>query len=128
MLLASRYYYSEYLKNKQSPPIINTLKKYWIRSCARCTPFANFSGIGVADITNDETNIVLSSKTKHSKLVRLDMEVIFNLVDYLSVQSSVRKPLKYSLNNSHYKVGVAPDILKLALKASRIYKYHFHPR
>ncbi|MBK1894468.1 lantibiotic dehydratase [Chryseobacterium paridis] len=112
LYLASNILYNETLKYSATPDnfsdkdrkkLLHSLAKYYIRSASRCTPFglfANFSqGIYKEQIENKE------ALTSLQYFPRLDMEVQYQIGDYISKLDGVQEFLIYRVNNSLYEAG-----------------------
>jgi thiopeptide-type bacteriocin biosynthesis protein len=114
LYLASPAFYEEFYKhlnnpildNKDLKKINNSFYKYQRRASNRCTPFGLFAGISVGD-WSDESNIILDSNLKKtlSRKTRLDMNVLFSIVQELTKQSFIKPHLKYYPNTSVYLIG-----------------------
>jgi len=107
--LASPSLYNTYLKwsnnglknNKDEKRLYYSMLKYYTRSCMRCTPYGLFAGLCVGDIS-DESNVILSRKSKHNPHSRLDMDYVCSLIQYLEKTPDIRSQLTYFINNSLY--------------------------
>lgn len=90
--IASKDLYHEVDKsianNTISEKLLNSLAKYFIRSKTRCTPFGLFSGFCTGSI-GKSTNITLENTSKFEKYIRVDMEVVSVVTDYLLNLSSI---------------------------------------
>ncbi|NLR56936.1 lantibiotic dehydratase [Chitinophaga polysaccharea] len=110
LYLASRDFWYEYRKQiistlADKAKADRTIAKYWIRSCSRCTPFATFAGTSLIDIDDSRTNIVVASDSHHLKKVRLDMQIIFEIIKSVSKAPALISQLKYYPNNSIYQTS-----------------------
>ncbi|WP_320019174.1 lantibiotic dehydratase family protein [Labilibaculum manganireducens] len=107
--LASPSLYNTYLKwsnnelknKKDEERLYYSMLKYYTRSCMRCTPYGLFAGLCVGDIS-DESNVILSDKSKHHPHSRLDMDFVCSLIQYLEKIPEIRCQLTYFTNNSLY--------------------------
>jgi len=107
--LASPSLYNEYLKwsnnglkNKNDEErLYYSMLKYYTRSCMRCTPYGLFAGLCVGEIS-DESNVILSGKSKHDMHSRLDNDFVCSLIQYLEKIPDIRSQLTYFINNSLY--------------------------
>ncbi|AZA81670.1 hypothetical protein C1637_03595 [Chryseobacterium lactis] len=112
LYLASDILYNETLKyvatpdnfsDKDKKKLLHSLAKYYIRSASRCTPFglfANFSQGTYKERGEDEET---SGSLQY--FPRLDMEVQYQIGDYISKLEGVQEFLTYRVNNSLYKAG-----------------------
>lgn len=81
-----------------------SLSKYWLRSSTRSTPFGMFASCSVGQI-GEHTKIELSDKSQIQTKVRLDMNYLCSLVQYLETLPSLREQMTYTVNDSLYKIG-----------------------
>ena len=81
-----------------------SLSKYWLRSSTRSTPFGMFASCSVGQI-GEHTKIELSDKSQIQIKVRLDMNYLCSLVQYLDTLPSLREQMTYIVNDSLYKIG-----------------------
>lgn len=95
------------LNDKDKKKLINSLWKYWIRSCTRCTPFANFAGFFMAKLENQKkgNRIVISPSQLHTRHVRLDMNFVSLLTQKLLSDYDIAEETFFYTNNSLYEVG-----------------------
>ena len=104
--LASPELYIE--KQKSGPSYSGKMKeslgKYWLRSSTRSTPFGMFASCSVGRI-GENTKIALSDKSQIQIRVRLDMNYLCSLVQYLEAMPVLREQMTYTVNDSLYKVG-----------------------
>lgn len=82
----------------------NSVLKYLLRACTRCTPFGLFAGCSVGSVA-DVTNIELSSVDKHKRCTRLDMQYLCALIQHLETVPAIRNQLKFYPNDSLYSIG-----------------------
>ncbi len=80
----------------------STSLKYWIRSCTRCTPFANFAGVGLVSLA-EVTEVVISDRSKHTFRNRIDNYCISLIVEELIKNKEIRNNIGLYPNNSIYK-------------------------
>ncbi|HVI43863.1 MAG TPA: lantibiotic dehydratase [Chitinophaga sp.] len=90
--------------NRNTRKIGITLYKYWLRICHRSTPFGLFSGCLLGEIS-EESKIVLAQKELHRHAMRLDMEIVFAIAEYLSNMKLVKPQVRYRRNNTIYRTG-----------------------
>lgn len=104
--LASPELYFEKQKSgsSYSGKMKESLGKYWLRTSTRSTPFGMFAGCSVGRI-GENTKIVLSDKSQIQIKVRLDMNYLCSLVQYLEAMPILREQMTYTVNDSLYKVG-----------------------
>jgi hypothetical protein len=91
-----------------------SLMQYLIRMSTRCTPFGLFAGCTIGKISNS-TVIKLLENEYNNLHLRLDMDLLCNIVENLSKNELIKKNLKYFKNTS---------IFKLSTKY-RYYDYHY---
>ena len=102
--------------NKLNSPILQTLYKYTIRKSFRCTPYGNFAGVSVGDVTEATTNLAINTLNYiHKKHTRLDMNYVCEIYNFLILKNpNLKRKLKYSLNTTIYKYD----------DSYRYYEYH----
>lgn len=88
---------------KESEKLKNSLNKYRIRICNRCTPYGLFAAVGVSQWEHGESNIVLSGK--FIRKTRLDMNVLCGLYNHILSIKTYRNKLKFYPNNSLYRIA-----------------------
>ena len=105
--LSSPELYHEILKVGKSKDINEkhkyTLIKYWNRIRTRSTPFGIFSGIGVGNISNDDTNFIMDNEV--IKIPRMDMGYLTSLIFKLQQDYDLTCKIKYFANNSIYRIA-----------------------
>lgn len=84
--------------------LIQTLFKYYLRMCSRCTPYGMFAGCSVGEFS-DETKIIIQDENPFYKHIRLDTNYLSEIVNYLLKDDSILKQLKFYPNNTIYRVG-----------------------
>ncbi|MEG0518708.1 MAG: lantibiotic dehydratase family protein [Bacteroidales bacterium] len=99
-----RYCRGEVTDDKKKSKLINSLYKYFIRSCMRCTPFAFFAGVALGNLSN-KTELILNNVKYHRAHVRLDMYYIQTLVCEMEKDLVIKQWIKYYTNNSIYVLG-----------------------
>lgn len=106
--IASKDLYHEVDKsitnNTINEKLLNSLAKYFIRSKTRCTPFGLFSGFCTGSI-GESTNITLENTSKFEKHVRVDMEVVSVVTDYLLTFRDIVMNVKFTPNNTIHSIG-----------------------
>lgn len=106
--IASKDLYHEVDKsianNTISEKLLNSLAKYFIRSKTRCTPFGLFSGFCTGSI-GKSTNITLENTSKFEKYIRVDMEVVSVVTDYLLTFRDIVMSVKFTPNNTIHSIG-----------------------
>jgi thiopeptide-type bacteriocin biosynthesis protein len=88
--------------SEQGRKIERALLRYFIRSCARPTPFGMFAGCSVGGIGSSTRLAVAPNCRRHT---RLDMDYLFALADSLSRDPQVQPHLRFSPNSSLYRVA-----------------------
>ncbi|HVI43848.1 MAG TPA: lantibiotic dehydratase [Chitinophaga sp.] len=91
-------------KPEEQEALLLSIRKYWVRSCMRCTPFGTFAGCSTIDITPEATSLVLGDRQTYKKKTRLDMNYLSALIERLVRSSTIQENMKMYLNNSLYEV------------------------
>ncbi|PUV21887.1 lantibiotic dehydratase [Sphingobacterium athyrii] len=78
-----------------------TLQKYIIRAATRCTPYGVFAGCSLVDIGDQQSNI----KQQLVKRARIDMGVLYQLVQTIALHDCFVERFSYQINNSIYKLA-----------------------
>ncbi len=86
---------------KKISRLYSALTKYYLRMHTRSTPFGLFSGVGVVDWKQEETEVVLDEQI--NRHTRLDMDYLCNLATYIERIPIIKKSLRYHPNSSLYK-------------------------
>ncbi len=106
--LSSKDLYLEYKKQAEtgvfSPKMHQTLRKYWLRASARCTPYANLAGCTLGTIA-ENTHIYLEQPDKHTEACRMDMNMVYKFIDVLNRNSELMQQVLFYPNNTLYKLG-----------------------
>ena len=114
IFLASPSTYYEMLKwlegklenDKNVSRLVNTILKYYLRMCSRCTPFGLFASISIGQISEVKNSKILLSEHETSKRhTRLDMYYLCSVVHELEKKNEIREKLKYFPNDSIYNFG-----------------------
>ncbi|QBJ87547.1 hypothetical protein DDI74_15305 [Chryseobacterium gleum] len=125
LYLASNILYNETLKYSATPDnfsdkdrkkLLHSLAKYYIRSASRCTPFGLFANFSQGTYNEQVENKEALSSLQY--FPRLDMEVQYQLGDYISKIEGVQEFLIYIVNNSLYKAGGGYRYVEYRLKKS----------
>ncbi|MCY0970811.1 lantibiotic dehydratase family protein [Chryseobacterium wangxinyae] len=90
--------------NSVNEKLLFSLTKYFLRSKTRCTPFGLFSNFFLGTI-GDNTKILLKNTSESEKHVRVDMEVVSILIDYLLSCEDIYMNVKFMPNNTIYSIG-----------------------
>ncbi|MGN6418846.1 MAG: lantibiotic dehydratase family protein, partial [Pseudobacter sp.] len=108
LYLSSSELYQEFRKQEAAGELkhkmLQTLRKYWIRSSTRCTPYANFAGCAVGS-AGERTAIVMGNIQQLAESCRLDMDLLHRFVDTAATQPGMVTQLKWIKNNSLYRQG-----------------------
>jgi thiopeptide-type bacteriocin biosynthesis protein len=107
---AAPAFYEEFKKNgassgKEKKKIQDSLYKYWLRSCTRCTPYGFFAGNTIIDIQREETSIVLDKQSSNKVQARLDIGYLTMLRTKIETLDSVKRQLRYSINDTLYQTA-----------------------
>jgi thiopeptide-type bacteriocin biosynthesis protein len=89
------------VKDKQK--INNSVKKYWLRSCSRCTPFGIFAGSSIIHLTDDKTSIILDKNDQHMPRARLDMSYLLLIKTEIEKKPEIFSQLLFRKNDSLYE-------------------------
>lgn len=84
--------------------LIQSLFKYYLRMCSRCTPYGMFAGCITGEFEN-ETKIDFNAANPYRKYSRLDTNYIVEIVSFLLSDENIRNQLRFFPNNTIYKVG-----------------------
>ncbi|MGM1431261.1 lantibiotic dehydratase [Sphingobacterium lactis] len=107
LYLASPEYFNLYKKNKfegvKNEKFRDTLIKYWLRSCVRCTPFGTFAGNGLIKIDEKKSNLILDNSSNFKRIARLDMNYLYSIIRKLEKIPEIRNKIKFFKNNSVYE-------------------------
>ena len=111
LYLSSPEFLTEIEKAKNSPninekdknKILNSYRKYWLRSCTRSTPYGTLAGCGTANLTNN-TQLNLNSFDTYTKCVRIDMNYLTMLINQISKIPSIQENILFFPNNSIYEL------------------------
>ena len=96
-LYESMQHYIEDGTARDTNYLLNSIYKYFSRSCSRCTPFGLFSTVAFGNITSDRTSFELSSpELKRNPLI--DSEWLYQVV--FMYESKYLKSLRYTINES----------------------------
>ena len=126
--LSSSVYWKELKKQDKLNAIANqkiklTYLKYWIRSCTRPTPYGTFAGTAILKILDDSTDISLNENSKHTRILRLDMNCLAEIIKCIIELPYVRNHLKFYPNNTIYRIGDQIRYVEYSLKNNmRVYE------
>lgn len=121
--MASNILYSETIKFSETPgnfsdkdrkKLLHSLTKYYIRSASRCTPFGLFANFGQGIYEEPAEDKETPGRLQY--FPRIDMEVQYQIGDYISKLEGIDKFLTYQINNSLYKAGGAYRYVEYRLK------------
>ena len=88
------------LDSEKEQNLLHTLSKYLIRSHTRATPYGIFAGTGIVNI--GET--VRSFTTKLERIVKVDSELLQNILHRIETDTEIFPHLRYSLNDTLYRI------------------------
>ncbi|MGK6342272.1 lantibiotic dehydratase [Chryseobacterium sp. DT-3] len=109
LYLASDILYHEVIKyksmssvfsDKDKKRMLHSLTKYYIRASARATPFGLFANFREGSFDFEKDNTSFDQLNYHPKL---DMEVLFQIGEYISVMECTKNHLILHNNTSLYK-------------------------
>jgi lantibiotic biosynthesis protein len=98
--------------------LIQTLFKYYLRICSRCTPYGMFAGCTTGEF-DDETQIIFDETNPYRKFSRLDSNYIFEIVNFLLAEGEIRSQLKFFSNNTIYQIADKYHYLHYVIKEGR---------
>lgn len=108
LYLSSGSLYQEYQKQLQDGVLTHkmqqTLRKYWLRASTRCTPYANFAGCTLGRL-DDQTDIQLAAPDKHTESCRLDMDLLYKVLEQLYNDPLLVNAIRFFPNNTGYVLG-----------------------
>lgn len=110
LYIASPVLYTAFMKYKsgaQQQPreirkVTTALWQYLVRMSTRCTPFGIFSGCAVGSF-GPVTRLQLAAVQDIRRHMRLDMDYLCKVADYLAAHQSMKGQLTYYPNSSLYK-------------------------
>lgn len=88
------------LDSEKEQNLLHTLRKYLIRSHTRSTPYGIFAGTDIVNI--DET--VYSFTTQVERIVKVDSELLQNIIHRIETDTEIFPHLRYSLNDTLYRI------------------------
>ncbi|QNR83655.1 lantibiotic dehydratase [Pedobacter riviphilus] len=80
-----------------------SLKKYWLRSCTRCTPFGVFAGSSLVNISEQETSLKIENNKRHFTDARLDMGYLTAIKSQIENDPLIIPYLQFINNDSQYE-------------------------
>ncbi|MDM1295616.1 lantibiotic dehydratase [Sphingobacterium sp. N143] len=95
-----RFKNGELIKEKKER-LFTTLQKYIIRAATRCTPYGVFAGCSLVNIGDQHSNI----KQHIVKRARIDMGVLYQIVQTIALHEDLVEQFSYQINNSIYKLA-----------------------
>ncbi len=96
---------AEPVPGKGTEKLSQSILKYWLRSCTRCTPYGIFAGTSLLKVGSENTRITLGNKDKHILNARLDMDYLNSIRELIEKNNDVRSQLKVFTNNSLYETA-----------------------
>lgn len=109
VFIASKDFWRQWKKStsKDSRSLVKieeTLLKYSVRICTRCTPFSTFAGIAACEVSS-ETTLQIKNNEFHRRVTRLDSECLSSLIKVLLSDPAFGNSLKYNTNSSLVEIG-----------------------
>jgi len=107
--LAAPVFYNELQKTdvtnkKEEKKIQDSLYKYWLRSCTRCTPYGFFAGSTIVKVDDTiSSSIILDDHNASILRSRLDMGYLTLLTAEIEKLPNVQSQLRFIINNSLYE-------------------------
>lgn len=80
--------------------LLHTLKKYAIRACTRPTPYGVFAGCDLVTVNRAE-----NTKREMRRKVRIDLELLREILLKIEIHPVLWKHLRYQLNNTIYVIA-----------------------
>lgn len=87
-----------------SERMFNTILKFILRICTRCTPFGIFSGVSVGEKSTN-SKVSVQDISEYSRVSKFDMDFLYSLSQQFCDNPIVRSNLRYYPNNSLYVIG-----------------------
>jgi thiopeptide-type bacteriocin biosynthesis protein len=97
----------KWISDPESPlgrKIERTVVKYFLRMAGRATPFGIFAGVSVGFV-DAGTRLPVGDTASYQRHTRLDMDYLWNLMQHLEKDVSIRESLRYFPNSSLYAAG-----------------------
>lgn len=98
--------------------LIQTLFKYYLRVCSRCTPYGMFAGCAIGEFGN-ETNIAFNESNLYRKHNRLDTNYTVEIVNFLLADEEIRNQLQFYPNNTIYRIANQYHYLFYSIQADK---------
>ncbi|MGA6119793.1 lantibiotic dehydratase [Sphingobacterium anhuiense] len=113
--LIQRFKKDELLKEKRDRLFI-TLQKYIIRASTRCTPYGIFAGCSISNIRTDNSDF----DYKIFRRARIDMGLLYELIQVILEEDCILEYLSYQLNNSIYQSGKSYRYVETVYKEGKV--------
>lgn len=81
------------------------LYRYYQRACTRPTPFGLFAGVSFGSFGGKYTNISLASNKEYKRITRLNVDIIYDFINWLEKSNLIRFQLHYFPNNTIFRIG-----------------------
>lgn len=107
---------TEAIKRKN---IAVSILKYYIRSATRSTPFGLFSCYSNQPINTESETCNTSYDSEYERFTSIDMLFLYSIIRVLNANEHVQKVLKYSVNNSLYRIGADYRYVEVILKDNK---------
>lgn len=98
--------------------LIQTLFKYYLRICSRCTPYGMFAGCSLGSFGN-ETQIAFEAQNPYRKHSRIDTNYLVEIVNFLLTDSSIRDQIRFYPNNTIYQIADKYHYLFYSIQESK---------
>lgn len=92
------------LDDAEKRKVDTSIQKYFSRAKSRCTPFGLFAGCSTGQV-GDSTCFTISAPDKARGVTRLDMDVVYSIIQQIESIPEAQKQLRYYPNNSIYELG-----------------------
>ena len=89
---------------KEEKRLPQSLMRYILRMCTRCTPFGLFAGFTLGK-WGETSNVELPPREKYRRHTRLDMNYLCALALDLAKNPAIREKISYYPNSSIYELG-----------------------
>ncbi|RYE24675.1 MAG: hypothetical protein EOP51_06610 [Sphingobacteriales bacterium] len=124
LYLSSKDIYEEFVRqlneNAVTEKMRHSLQKYWSRASSRCTPYANFAGCSLGELS-DHTGITVANASEHKEACRLDMDLIYRFLNVLYADEKIREQITYHANSTLYKLAGKYRYIRYNFNGKRSY-------
>lgn len=104
-------------KDSKENKLMQTLKKYLIRACTRCTPYGVYAGSSIANIGIREVD----RGEKMERKVRIDMGLLHQIKCRIESDPEIWPYLRYMINNSLYSIPNQYRFMETIIESGKCY-------